>query len=447
MFVSISLPAQTSRPGIAWPAARPSSRARRWSSAIRSTIVSSATSAAAAAIPARCTLAAAEAAQHHAARARSPASLPARIAPIGAQRPLLSETRPCSTGAASSASGTPRATDALKSRAPSRWTRQPCRCAAAASSAVSSGERTVPPARVCVFSSDQQRGVARRRAPRPPPGRAGRLRPRAAHGSRPAISSIPIASEVRTCEEASSTTCSPGRAERQQRGEVRHPAASAPRRGGLAEQARPRARELVDGGVLAERRPAELGPPHRVPHLLRRDASRDRSGGRSSATAAGAGPGRAPVCSAPSTTRTPLTSTCSTPRAYAVRVAPSSRRRRARRSRTRRRRRRSRPRRRPRSQRPKCAAGMLVIFRIASSSRSVPCLADVVGEVVDVAGVAERVAEHVRSAAPRAVTVNVSTPRQKSGCEIISAMCSSVKSLPTTRMLSYASPASARMSK
>ena len=34
--------------------------------------------------------------------------------------------------------------------------------------------------------------------------------------------------------------------------------------------------------------------------------------------AAGDGPGRAPVCSAPSTTRTPLTRTCSTPRAYTV---------------------------------------------------------------------------------------------------------------------------------
>ena len=37
---------------------------------------------------------------------------------------------------------------------------------------------------------------------------------------------------------------------------------------------------------------------------------------------------------------------------------------------------------------------------------------------------------------PSSVTVKVSTPRQKSGCAIISAMCSSVKSRPTTMMLS-----------
>ena len=133
------------------PAARPSSRARRWSSAIRSTIVSSATSPAAAAIPAR-------ARSRRRGGAASPracsttASLPASIAPNGAERPLLSEKATEFAGEASSASGTPSATDALMSRAPSMCTRQSCRFAAAARASVSSGESAVPPARVCVFS-------------------------------------------------------------------------------------------------------------------------------------------------------------------------------------------------------------------------------------------------------------------------------------------------------
>ena len=47
---------------------------------------------------------------------------PARIAPIGAQSPLFRLTATVFTGAASSDTGTPSATAALKSRAPSRWT-------------------------------------------------------------------------------------------------------------------------------------------------------------------------------------------------------------------------------------------------------------------------------------------------------------------------------------
>ena len=50
------------------------------------------------------------------------------------------------------AGGTPSATAAFHSRAPSRWTDAPCSWAMAASSAVSAGGMTTPPANVWVFS-------------------------------------------------------------------------------------------------------------------------------------------------------------------------------------------------------------------------------------------------------------------------------------------------------
>ena len=88
-------------PGISWSSA-PSSRARRWSSASRSTSVSSATSAAAAAMPALCTLAPPSRRSVSCASSITCAR-PARIAPIGAQRPLFRLTATVFAGAASSA--------------------------------------------------------------------------------------------------------------------------------------------------------------------------------------------------------------------------------------------------------------------------------------------------------------------------------------------------------
>ena len=110
------------------------------------------------------------------------------------------------------------------------------------------------------------------------------------------------------------------RRDRQERDQVGHPARRHPERRLLAEQAGHPLLQLVDGRILAVRRPAELGrrasPPTSRPSAARAaserrsiDAGHRRSRWR---------PGRAPVCSAPSTTRTPLTRTCSTPRAYTV---------------------------------------------------------------------------------------------------------------------------------
>ena len=106
-----------------------------------------------------------------------------------------------------------------------------------------------------------------------------------------------------------------GPAEHQHRGEVPHPARRHPRRGGLAEERGNPLAEQVDGGVLPELGPAELGPPHGVPHLLRRDGA--EIGAQVDHRRSRCRPGLAPVCSPSSTTTVPLTITCSTPRAYA----------------------------------------------------------------------------------------------------------------------------------
>ena len=102
-------------------------------------------------------------------------------------------------------------------------------------------------------------------------------------------------------------------AERQQCDQVGHPARGHPHRRGLAEQLRHAPAELVHRGVLADGRPPELGPPHRLPHLARRN--RAEIGAQVDHERSRCRPVRAPVCSPPSTAIVPLTSTCSTPRA------------------------------------------------------------------------------------------------------------------------------------
>ena len=207
MFVSIASGRRLT-PGIA-ASPEPRARARRWSSATRSSIVSSATRPAAAAMPARWTLAPPRRCSIVRARPTT-ASLPASTAPNGAERLLLRDITTEFAGAARSASGTPSAAAAFTRRAPSTWTRQSCRLAAAASASVSSADSVVPPARVCVFSRTSR---AARRSRIVSSTASGSIRPSAAQtaaGSSRATSTIPIASDVRTWEAASSTTRSPG---------------------------------------------------------------------------------------------------------------------------------------------------------------------------------------------------------------------------------------------
>jgi len=128
-----------------------SSRACAWSSARRSTMVVSATRPAAASTPTW--------------RMPPPSCLRTRRAwpirsaepsssePAGAQRPLESVTITVSAPRASSAGGTPRATAAFQRRAPSRWTARPSSRQVETTSRMRSTVVTVPPARLCEFST------------------------------------------------------------------------------------------------------------------------------------------------------------------------------------------------------------------------------------------------------------------------------------------------------
>ena len=73
--------------------------------------------------------------------------------PTGAHRPFDRQAMTVSTPFTSAAGGTPRATAAFQTRAPSRCTRKPHSRAAATTAWNSSTPWTVPPPRLCVFSS------------------------------------------------------------------------------------------------------------------------------------------------------------------------------------------------------------------------------------------------------------------------------------------------------
>ena len=120
------------------------------------------------------------------------ASSPARIVPNGAQRPLLRLKATVSTGAASSASGTPSAAAAFARRAPSRCDRG----AVAASAAVAAASSTVPPSRVWVFSRQITSADPARSSPT---------------GSRCAISVSQSASFARMCAFSIRAARPPGR--------------------------------------------------------------------------------------------------------------------------------------------------------------------------------------------------------------------------------------------
>ena len=281
-----------------------------------STIVSSATSPAAAAIPARCTLAPPSRCSIGRARATT-ASLPASTAPNGADEALVQREgdRVGRSGERGERHAErdrrvdePRAVEVHPAVVPLRGGRE--RLASARPTA--SCRR---PACACSRGSGARRVLARTSSSTA----AGSSRPSGAQsgpGSRPAISTIPIPSEVRTCEAASSTTRSPGCAEREHA-----------RRGSPSRTSAPRVAAALPSSAAARSQSAftdASSPNVAQPSSAARIAShissvgprRDPSGGRSPAQARSrCRPGRAPVCSPPSTTTAPLTSTCSTPRA------------------------------------------------------------------------------------------------------------------------------------
>ena len=137
---------------------------------------------------------------------------PASTEPTGAPRPLLMQQVTVVAGAASSATGTPRATAALNSRAPSRCTggpraatarqlvggrrpgrRRPCGC---------SRPRSPPPG-----ASGRCR---RRRRPRPWPGRGDRRGRRPCRAGTPPLTPAAPISDMTTCWRRPATTIWPG---------------------------------------------------------------------------------------------------------------------------------------------------------------------------------------------------------------------------------------------
>src|SRR3990172_1678512 len=109
-------------------------------------------------------------------------ALPASSEPTGAESPLETQKQTESASAASTEAGTPRYTAALKSRAPSRCTAIPRRCAKLHNSSVRSGASTVPQALLWVFSR-QSRALRGK----PPPGRRTTS---TSFGSRPPSSAL-----------------------------------------------------------------------------------------------------------------------------------------------------------------------------------------------------------------------------------------------------------------
>ena len=73
--------------------------------------------------------------------------------PTGHASPFDRQNVTVSAHDAMSAASTFKATAALKMRAPSRWTRKPCECAASLAARRSASGQTMPPCRLCVFSN------------------------------------------------------------------------------------------------------------------------------------------------------------------------------------------------------------------------------------------------------------------------------------------------------
>ena len=266
---------RTDQPRSRRPAA--SGRARAWSSASRS-MRSSADQRRRGEHPALAHAAAEHLAQPPRLLARTPPTRPPRNRP-GAPRPLLRQTCTVSTPTVSVAGGTPSATAACQSRAPSRCTRRPRGPGRGRDGGVLvRGGHGAARGVVGVLQA-QQRGAQRvvrpgacrrrggRRRGRPCPGPAscgsGRGMPPASHAAVPSSASS-------TCAPAGARNASPRVEVAHQRDEVAHRAARRPQRVVRAEQAGDPGLELAHRGVAVEDVVVDLGGGHRVAHLLGR---------------------------------------------------------------------------------------------------------------------------------------------------------------------------------
>ena len=148
MFVSIR--SGSTQPGNRSASTSARRRARVWSSARRSTIVSSATIPAAAITPA-CRQAPPSRARSSRAAPRC-AAVPQRTEPTGAARPFERQNMSVSTGAHRSRGVSPVARAAFQMRAPSQCTASPCWWAASATAATAAAGQGRPLAGMCGFS-------------------------------------------------------------------------------------------------------------------------------------------------------------------------------------------------------------------------------------------------------------------------------------------------------
>ena len=206
--------------------------------------------------------------------------------PAGSRAPSRSRAVTVSASRPYSAAGMPLATDALSSRAPSRWTARPSSRAVGDRRRSSSSGHTRPPALRCVCSSTTMLAGCSSSAGddrlaqllgRDPPGdRPGRPRM-----TSPEWTAGPPASKTRMCVRSSAISWPPGRVST--RSAIWFAIVAVGRKSArlVPEQLGRSALELVDGRILAQLLVADLGRGHRGAHALGSASSRCRSGGRS----------------------------------------------------------------------------------------------------------------------------------------------------------------------
>ena len=201
---------------------------------------------------------------------------PATSDPIGAPSPLDRQTDTMSNGAARSVGVSPVAAAAFHSLAPSQWSPSPARSAQARSARSRSTGCTVPPAKLCVFSTliaavDTRCGPASGSASSARASRSTRPtriapRPR----GQPADGGVGAEFGPGDVRSRLAQQFLPGPDEARRREQVREGAGDAEQRGILAEQPGDLLLEREDRWVLAVDVVADLGRGHGCPHAARR---------------------------------------------------------------------------------------------------------------------------------------------------------------------------------
>ena len=201
---------------------------------------------------------------------------PRRPSRPGAERPFDRQNVTLSAGAASSAGVTPRATTALKNRAPSTWSGTPRSCAIAATARVYSTLSGRPPLWAFVFSRATRPVIGSWRSRRVAEGvddRGGSIVPSGRSGSARIVAPDDDGVAAGLVEHGvgrrpGDRLVAAGEV-RHQGDEVAHRAAGHEQPGVLAQQLGRAGLERVDRRVVAEHVVADLGRGHRAAHLRR----------------------------------------------------------------------------------------------------------------------------------------------------------------------------------